>query len=47
MLFVNASFTGDKFPSNEAFIHDQSGYKLFLGARKDEGGVGDLFGGNK
>jgi RHS repeat-associated protein len=47
MLFVNASFTGDKFPSTEAFIQDQSGYKLFLGARKEEGGVGDLFGDNK
>jgi hypothetical protein len=46
-LFVNATFTGDKFPSTEAFIEDQSGFKLFLGARKEEGGLGDLFGDNK
>ncbi|MCU0342076.1 MAG: hypothetical protein MUE30_19565 [Spirosomaceae bacterium] len=31
----------------EAFISDQSGAKLFLGARKETGGVGDLFGDNK
>ena len=47
MLFVNATFTGDKFPSTEAFIQDQSGFKLFLGARKEEGGLGNLFGDNK
>jgi hypothetical protein len=46
-LFVNATFTGDVFPSTEAFISDQSGAKLFLGARKETGGVGDLFGDNK
>ena len=45
-LFVNATFTGDVFPSTEAFISDQSGTKLFLGARKETGGVGDLFGDN-
>ncbi|MGQ3012587.1 MAG: RHS repeat-associated core domain-containing protein [Flavobacteriales bacterium] len=47
ILFVNATFTGDKFPSTEAFIEDQSGFKLFLGARKEEGGLNDLFGDNK
>lgn len=45
-MFVNATFTGDVFPSTEAFISDQSGTKLFLGARKETGGVGDLFGDN-
>jgi RHS repeat-associated protein len=46
-LYVNATFTGDVFPSTEAFISDQSGTKLFLGARKETGGVGDLFEDNK
>jgi RHS repeat-associated protein len=46
-LFVNATFTGDVFPSTEAFITDQSGAKLFLGARKETGGVSDLFGNNQ
>jgi hypothetical protein len=46
-LFVNATFTGDVFPSTEAFISDQSGVKLFLGARKETGGLLDLFGNNK
>jgi hypothetical protein len=47
LLFVSAIFTGDRFPSNEAFIEDQSGGRLFLGARKEQGGVKDLFGDNK
>lgn len=34
-LYVNATFTRDVFPSTEAFITDQSGAKLFLGARKE------------
>ena len=39
---------GDKFPSTEGFIVDQSGKgKLFLGAIKEEGGIGNLFGDNK
>jgi RHS repeat-associated protein len=46
-LFVNATFTGDVFPSTEAFITDQSGAKLFLGARQETGGIADLFGDNK
>ncbi|MBS0028865.1 RHS repeat domain-containing protein [Chitinophaga sp. 22321] len=46
-LSVNATFTGDVFPSTEAFISDQSGAKLFLGARRETGGVGDLFGDTK
>lgn len=47
ILYVNATFTGDVFPSTEAFITDQSGAKLFLGARKETGGIGDLYGDNK
>ncbi|MBW0176594.1 DUF6443 domain-containing protein [Sediminibacterium sp.] len=46
-LSVNATFTGDVFPSTEAFISDQSGVKLFLGAKKETGGIKDLFGDNK
>jgi hypothetical protein len=46
-LFVGGTFTGDQFPSTEAFITDQSGNKVFLGARHEEGGVGDLYGDNK
>jgi hypothetical protein len=48
ILTVTGSFTGDKFPSTEAFITDQSGKtKLFLGAQMEKGGVGDLYGDNK
>jgi RHS repeat-associated protein len=48
MLSISGSFTGDSFPSTEAFVVDQSGNgKVFLGARQEEGGVGDLFGDNK
>ncbi|MGI8639404.1 MAG: RHS repeat domain-containing protein [Pyrinomonadaceae bacterium] len=47
-LFVAGTFTGDKFPSTEAFIVDQSGKtKLFLGAKLEEGGVSDLYGDNQ
>jgi RHS repeat-associated protein len=47
-LFINGTFTGDKFPSTEAFIVDQSGKtKLFLGVKHEQGGVGDLYGDNK
>ena len=47
-LFINGTFTGDKFPSTEAFIVDQSGKtKLFLGAKLEQGGVSDLYGDNK
>jgi RHS repeat-associated protein len=47
-LTINGSITGDKFPSTEAFITDQSGKtQLFLGAKKEDGGVSDLFGDNK
>ncbi|MCB0402253.1 MAG: hypothetical protein KDD41_09240, partial [Flavobacteriales bacterium] len=47
-LSIKGSFTGDVFPSTEAFITDQSGKtKLFLNAKMEEGGVGDLFGDNK
>jgi len=48
ILNVTGSFTGDKFPSTEAFITDQSGKtKLFLGAKMEKGGVADLYGDNK
>ena len=47
-LNITGSFTGDKFPSTEAFITDQSGKtKLFIGAKMENGGVGDLYGDNK
>ena len=47
-LFINGTFTGDKFPSTEAFIVDQSGKtKLFLGAKLEQGGPSDLMGDNK
>ena len=45
-LIVHAVFKGDVFPSTEAFISDQSGNKLFLGARKEIGDVRDLYGDN-
>ncbi len=46
-LSVSGSFSGDQFPSTEAFITDQSGKnKVFLGAQMEQGGVGDLFGDN-
>jgi hypothetical protein len=47
-LNINGSFTGDQFPSTEAFVTDQSGKtKVFLGAQMEQGGVGDLYGDNK
>lgn len=48
ILSISGSFTGDTFPSTEAFITDQSGKgKLFLGAQMEKGGIGDLFFDNK
>jgi RHS repeat-associated protein len=48
LLSVTGRFTGDAFPSTEAFITDQSGEtQLLLGAHKEEGGLGKLFGENK
>jgi RHS repeat-associated protein len=48
VLNINGTFTGDIFPSTEAFIVDQSGNgKVFLGAQMEEGGITDLFGDNK
>ncbi|MBK1442505.1 hypothetical protein JHJ32_21075 [Parapedobacter sp. ISTM3] len=44
---VNGNFTGDAFPSTEAFITDQSGTRLLLGAHKERGGLGSLFFENK
>lgn len=47
-LSITGSFTGDKLPSTEAFITDQSGKtQLFLGETKEEGGLGNLYGDNK
>jgi hypothetical protein len=46
-LFINGTVSGDIFPSTEVFISDQSGKKLFLGAKKEEGGIKDLYGDNK
>ena len=46
-LIVSGSFSGDKFPSTESFITDQSGKnKVFLGAQMEQGGVIDLYGDN-
>ncbi|WP_343319405.1 RHS repeat domain-containing protein [Sphingobacterium multivorum] len=44
-LNISASFYGDDFPSTEAFVEDQSGNRLFLGASKEEGNVLTLMGG--
>jgi len=45
---VTGQFSGDAFPSTEAFITDQSGEtRLLLGAHKEQGGLGKLFGENK
>jgi RHS repeat-associated protein len=47
-LFIAGTLTGDTFPSTEAFIVDQSGKtKVFLGAKHEEGGIGDLVGDNQ
>lgn len=46
-LYLDGEVTGDTFPSAEAFVTDQTGFKLLLGAKKEEGGVSDLFGDNK
>lgn len=46
-LSILGSFTGDTFPSAEAFITDQSKNNLFLGASMETGGVHSLFGENK
>lgn len=45
---VTGTFSGDAFPSTEAFITDQSGnIKLLLGSHKEQGGLGKLFGENR
>jgi RHS repeat-associated protein len=36
-LSITGQITGDKFPSTEAFIVDQSGNRVFLGAKYEEG----------
>lgn len=50
-LSISGSFTGDAFPSAEAFIEDQgrgkSQQRLLLGAYKEDGGISDLVGDNK
>ena len=48
ILNVTGEFTGDAFPSTEAFITNQSGKtNLLLGAHKEKGGLEKLFGENK
>lgn len=48
MVSVTGKFSGDAFPSTEAFITDQSGKtNLLLGAHKEQGGLPNLFGENK
>jgi len=48
VLSISGSFSGDTFPSSEAFITDQSGKtKLFLGAQMEKGGLLNLIGDNK
>jgi RHS repeat-associated protein len=47
VLSINGRITGDTFPSTEAFVQDQSGKRVFLGANLEEGGVADLYGDNK
>lgn len=44
ILSINGDFSGDTFPSTEAFVVDQSGNKLFLGAHKEQGSVFTLVG---
>lgn len=43
ILYISGSFTGDTFPSAEAFIQDQSGRNLFLGASFERGNILSLF----
>ena len=48
VLNISGSFSGDRFPSTEAFVVDQSGEtKVFLGAKMESGGLHSLFGNNK
>jgi hypothetical protein len=47
ILTVSGSFTGDKYPSTEAFIVDQSGSKVFLGAKYEEGDIRNARGQNR
>ena len=48
VLIIKGSFTGDVFPSTEAFITDQSGKtKVFLGAQRERGWIHSLVGDNK
>lgn len=45
---ISGTVSGDTYPSNESFVVDQSGRgKVFLGAKLEEGGPGDLYGDNK
>src|SRR5690606_25146211 len=47
MLSITGQFTGDAFPSTEAFIEDQGGNRLLIGAHKERGGLLNLFGNNR
>lgn len=44
VLSIWGYFKGDTFPSTEAFVVDQSGNKLFIGAHKEQGTVLTLVG---
>ena len=47
-IHIEFHTTGDVFPRTEAFITDQSGKtKLFLGAKRESGGLHSLVGDNK
>jgi hypothetical protein len=47
ILSITGLVTGDVFPSTEAFVADQSGRRVFLGAKFEEGGLGALVGDNQ
>jgi hypothetical protein len=46
-LSISGLVTGDIFPGSEAFVADQSGTRVFLGAKLEAGGVTDLVGDNQ
>jgi hypothetical protein len=47
VLTLTGSFVGDTFPSAEAFIKDQSGVQVFLGAKREQGNILSLYGDNR
>jgi RHS repeat-associated protein len=47
-LSIAGTFSGDQYPSTEAFVVDQSGKtKVFLGAKFEDGGLKDTYGDNR